>query len=273
LGKQEVQRKVMLEERILLLGSSGFIGNEVMEKLRVDNISMLVYDRLDPDISNKVLKYHPTAVINCAASKGNANFQESFEANIAFPLSVLNILSRLNERISWIQLSSYFELQIEYGRVDPYAFHKATIGQILQRNFKEICDVKLLFLPHIVNVDAKPNSLFSNLGKAYKGERITLSTSGEQFIPILHLDDAVTAIRAILPAPPKAYFAKPVWYGSLAELLNEFLKLQKTQVNLNRNQRSADYNLPKLKFEPIPPGWQAKKNLEAIFEDFEKRGK
>jgi nucleoside-diphosphate-sugar epimerase len=263
----------MPEDRILILGSSGFIGNKLVEKLRADNISLLIYDRLDVDIDIKVLEYCPNVVINCAASKGNANFEDSFEANVAFPLRVLNILSRLKLRLSWIQLSSYFELQITYGRADAYTFHKATIGQILQRNFKEICDVKILFLPHIVNIEAKPNSLFSNLGNAYNGERTTLSTSGEQLIPILHLDDAVTAICAVLPAQPKTYFAKPVWYGSLAELLDEFLKLQKTHVYLNKNQRSADYNFPKMRFEPIPPGWQAKKDLVAIFKDYEKRGK
>jgi nucleoside-diphosphate-sugar epimerase len=273
LGAQEIPKKVMPDHRILLLGSSGFIGQKLVEKLRADNISLLVYNRLDVDIDDKVLEYCPTAVINCAASKGNASFEDSFEANVAFPLRVLKTLSHLKHRTSWIQLSSYFELQINYGRADAYAFHKATIGQILQENFKEICDVKLLFLPHIVNIDAKPNSLFSNLGKAYNGERITLTTSGEQFIPILHLDDTVTAICAVLLAPPKTYFAKPVWYGSLAELLNEFLKLQKTYVYLNKNQRSVDYNFPKVIFEPIPPGWKAKKDLVAIFEDFEKRGK
>ena len=260
----------MSEDRILLLGSSGFIGRKLVEKLRIDNFSILVYDRLDVGIDDKVLKFSPTVVINCAASKGNANFEDSFEANVAFPLRVLKILSSLKHRTSWIQLSSYYELQINYGRADAYAFHKATIGQIFQWNFKDICDVKLLFLPHIVHIDAKSNSLFSNLGKAYNGERITLSTSGEQYIPILHLDDAVTAICAVLPAPPKTYFAKPVWYGSLAELLNEFLKLQKIHVYLNKNQRSVDYSFPKMRFEPIPPGWQAKKDLKAIFEDFEK---
>ena len=263
----------MSSERILVLGASGFIGQKLVEKLRADNVSLLVYNRLDVDIADKILEYCPTAVINCAASKGNASFEHSFEANIAFPLRVLKILSHLNHRTSWIQLSSYFELQINYGRADAYAFHKATIGQILQENFKEICDVKLLFLPHIVNIDAKPNSLFSNLAKAYNGEKTTLSTSGEQYIPILHLDDAVTAICAVLPAPTKTYFAKPVWYGSLAELMNEFLKLQKTHVYLNKDQRSADYNFPKMIFEPIPPKWKAKKDLEAIFKDFEKRGK
>lgn len=263
----------MSEDRILILGSSGFIGRKLMEKLLADNISLLVYDRLDVDMENKVLEYCPSVVINCAASKGSADFEDSFEANIAFPLRVLKLMDRLNHRISWIQLSSYFELQIRYGRADAYTFHKATIGQILQGNFKEICDVKLLFLPHIVDIDAKPHSLFLNLNKAYSGSRITLSTSGEQYIPILHLDDAITAICSVLLAPPNTYFAKPVWYGSLTELLDEFLRMQKIRVYLNKNQRSADYNFPKMSFEPIPPGWQAKKDLKAIFEDFEKRGK
>lgn len=266
-------KKAMPEDRILILGSSGFIGRKLIQKLQADNISLLLYERLDVDIDNKILEYCPTIVINCTASKGDANFEDSFDANVAFPLKVLKLMSRLKHRISWIQLSSYFELQIRYGRTDAYAFHKATIGRILQGNFKETCDVKFLFLPHIVNIDAKPYSLFSNLDKAYSGKKITLSTSGEQYIPILHLDDAVTAICSVLLAPPKTYFAEPVWYGSLAELLDEFHRLQNIRVYLNKNQRSVDYNFPKMRFEPIPPGWQAKKDLTAIFKDFEKRGK
>lgn len=266
-------KEVMPEDRILILGFSGFIGRKLMDKLEADNFSFLVYDRWDTEIDNRVLEYGPTVVINCAASKGDANFEDSFEANVAFPLGVLKLLSRLKYRISWIQLSSYFELQIRYGRSDAYAFHKATIGKILQGNFIENCDVKFLFLPHVVNIDAKPNSLFSRLDIAYSGQQTTLSTSGEQYIPILHLEDAVSAICSVLLAPPKTYFAKPVWYGTLAELLDEFLRLQKIRVYLNKSQRSADYNFPKVSFEPIPPGWQAKKDLTAIFEDFEKRGR
>jgi hypothetical protein len=180
---------------------------------------------------------------------------------------------RTRERISWIQLSSYFELQIVYGRTDAYAFHKATIRQILERNFKDVCDVSVLFLPHLVDSNAKPNSLFWNLRESYKGGAITLSTSGEQYLPILHIDDAIAAIQAVFLAPPKTYFAKPVWYGSLAELLVEFLSLQKKHICLNESQRSVDYNFPKLEFEPIPPGWSAKKSLATIFDDLAKRGK
>lgn len=73
-------------ERILLTGSSGILGTEVLRVLQNENIEYMAPRSSDLDIRNKIQvleflnKFNPTWIINCAAWTNVDGAEDSFEA-------------------------------------------------------------------------------------------------------------------------------------------------------------------------------------------------
>jgi len=259
------------DKRILLLGAHGYIGQEVLTALRKERFEVSFFDRDATDSYEKVKKFCPNIVINLAASKGADDFLASYEANLFFQLRMLKFLSEeVDNHICWIQVASYFELQIEEGRKDFYEVHKATLRKILEEKFFTNIRITTLFLPHIVSSKNTKSSLFTQIEKAVNGENVKLLTSGDQIVPILHIDDCVSAIIKSVDAEQGPYFATPVWNDNLKNLLQALNKRLGVSFAFTAGAKSIDWNFKRIDFNPCVPDWAPKKNIETIFDELVK---
>jgi nucleoside-diphosphate-sugar epimerase len=223
----------------------------------------------------KVLMFNPEVVINCAGSRGDANFEDSFEANFAFPLQVAkelkDCLEKSGEMIRWIQLASYFEAQIAYGRSDPYSLHKATFRQHFKAEFLLTFEICNIYLPHIVGAQMKKSSLFHILGEAASGKIIKLDTSGEQYLPVLHINDCIEGILMAFREAPGDYYLPPVWYGPIRDLVKRFPSSQISNIQFNSDRKSSDSDFPRIQFSPSIQDWSPNVTLAKIVNDFSER--
>ena len=95
--------------KVLVLGSNGFIGqslsNILENKFTVTNVSRGT--RLDGLLgSNEIFDF----IINCVSSKPEANLLDSKMSNFDYPKKILTGTKFRH----WIQLESYFQLQISW---------------------------------------------------------------------------------------------------------------------------------------------------------------
>jgi nucleoside-diphosphate-sugar epimerase len=152
------------ESRILILGGDGFIGKHLKMLLEEKN-EVHVFNRTTESAKECLRSFRPNVIINCVASTSKATFHESLEANVLFQACFLDELSRdRGFETRWIQISSYFELQIPYGRADNYSKHKAFCRQLLKSAEEDgILSLVNVFLPHIVGPGEAPDRLFPSL--------------------------------------------------------------------------------------------------------------
>jgi nucleoside-diphosphate-sugar epimerase len=245
--------------RILILGGNGFIGKHLRFLLEAEN-EIHVFNRIMESPAESLRVFRPTIIINCAASASKTIFHDSLEANVLFQAHFLNELSRGdNSEIRWVQISSYFELQIPYGRTDNYSMHKALCSQLLRSAEQDgILSLVNVFLPHIVGPGETPDRLFpSLLREVGSGRNLSLS-SGSQFLPILAIWDCCKVIELAITCAHGTYSATPVWYGRLTELVEEFLPLiGNGTVEFRENIKSVDSDFPKVNFSDCMPTWSA----------------
>ena len=237
-------------KRILLLGSTGFIGQHLYLELKSGYEVLCLLNKSAIDVES-LNKYNPDIVINAAASLANSDFETSLEANFAFPSRILEGLGETSQGFTWIQLGSYFELQVPFGRTDWYSIHKKEFTEFLKK-YSVLGKVKecILYLPHITGTGEKPKRLFSTLLKSFEGEKVYLKTSGEQFIPILSIWDCVKEVKLSLHNRQGEFTIKPVFYNSLSNLVELYFNGSANgEVIFNKFANSVDSKYPKLIME------------------------
>jgi dTDP-4-dehydrorhamnose reductase len=121
-----------VKPKVLLLGSNGFIGSALKVHLS-SYYEIMVFKNRNIDSLGNLSKTTIDYVVNCSASKLSDNFEESYNANIGFQISVFSKLFQECVQIpKWIQVASYYELQTFFGRSDNYSNHKKIFRRILE---------------------------------------------------------------------------------------------------------------------------------------------
>lgn len=253
-------------DRVLLLGANGFIGTYLRTYL-ANEYEVLVIDRHLGNVEDQIRALKPDIVINCSASLPNANFFDSLSANVLYQIQCLKIVSsgKLTP-IKWVQVGSYFELQIEFGRKDNYSKHKTLCRTILeQADAQGVVDLQTIYLPHVFGSGENPKRIVPFLREGLQKDLKMTISSGEQYLPLLSVQDTCTAIALAIETDQEACAATPVWYGQVKELAALMQKtINSGSVILDKSIESVDAHFPPVQFPPSVKGWQA----TIKFEDF-----
>jgi len=245
-------------EQILLLGRNGFIGKHLHDLL-VDKYDVI--DVTDKKEENKIEDLSPDYVVNLCASSPNANFNDSFNSNILYPLGILKklLISRKNT-LKWIQIGSYFELQIEFGRNDYYTLHKNIFKNLITELeiSNKLLSTHIIILPHVTGPGELESRLFPTM-RRFNKDNISREkfSSGNQFLPVLEVSDACTAILQLLVSNQKISSAQPVLHLRVREIISECV-INKNQIIFDKDLNSLDSNYPMVKFPENVIGFKPK---------------
>lgn len=250
--------------KVLLLGSSGFIGKALGQK--IERTHELVKVDRKTDLEN-LFKYDQTYdfIINCASSSPNADSNQSHESNFLYPKQFLaNVPTR-----NWIQVESYFQIQIPLGRVDPYSIAKQRFSEFLdvEASTQNSPQIHHLYLPHIFGEGDRPERLISAAVSSFRSGEDFQTSTGSQFLPLLHLSDAVEGIARFMDNPTKSASCSPFWYGSVKELLDLIsAQFSGVRVLYGRKPNPVDVDFPRVVFPQSVEGWQPKMQLNEFLE-------
>lgn len=253
-----------MRQRILLLGAGGFIGKS-LQKLLQDEYEVHVLNRKSKYFDLDIESSNPDVVINCSASQADANFLDSIEANLYHQMKCLSSISKARRTsFKWVQIGSYFELQIISGRSDYYSKHKELCRAILADAHREgLINLTTIFLPHIFGEGENPKRLSPYLRQQFKKGEVANISSGIQYLPLLSLQDATTAIIKAIETDQLVCSATPIWHGQITELASIFKeRLRSDLLTLNPKTVSVDAEFPKVIFPPAVKGWEPKMHLE-----------
>jgi nucleoside-diphosphate-sugar epimerase len=248
-------------EQILLLGRNGFIGKHLYDSL-VDKYDVI--DITDKKEKNRIEDISPDYVVNLCASAPNSNFNDSFDANVFYPLGILKkLLINRKNNLKWIQIGSYFELQIEFGRNDYYTLHKNIFQKLITdlEISNKLLSTHTIILPHITGPGELESRLFPTMRRLNKNNTSWEKFSnGNQFLPVLHVSDACIAISQFLVSNQKFSSAQPVLHLRVREIINECV-INADRIIFDKDLNPLDSNYPMVKFPENVIGF--KPNLEA----------
>lgn len=246
-----------MKQKVLVLGGNGFIGKNLKTMLNTQ-YDVIDFNRDTHTLEEIVSKSSIDIVINCSASKANASILESFEANIKFQMECIELfLKYQNIPIKWIQVGSYFELQIPFGRKDNYSLDKRICRTILYRlELERIIGLTTIFLPHIFGIGENTNRIIPYLTSNLGNGLITEISRGEQFLPILGVEDCCLAIIAAIPTDQLDCSAEPIWYDRV-NLLAQIMEtaISKGRIEINHEKESVDNDFPRVEFPQRVKNW------------------
>lgn len=198
---------------ILITGTNGFIGSNLVKKLQCNhNIYKLSYRESFPDIKKEILEFNPDFTIHCGWHGGNnyadSNHIDQYYKNIPNSIKLLEILKHINKSHTFIGFGTVFE----YGNkntlitendlevpVDLYGISKLFLKNY-SKSFCEINNIKWVWIRPFytygigdVNTRLIPrviNNILSN--KQLHFDKC------DSMIDYLYIDDFVDAMEALI---------------------------------------------------------------------------
>jgi nucleoside-diphosphate-sugar epimerase len=169
----------------------------------------------------------------------------------------------------WIQIESYLQIQIPFGRKDPYTLDKQRFSEYLNLEIKSRTSTAVhhLYLPHIFGAGDRPGRLISSALSSFTNGKPFETSNATQLLPILHLSDAVSAITKFIENPMATAGCPPFLYGSVRELLELIAsQFQNTNIVYGRRPDPVDADFPRVEFPQCVEGWQPKMQLKEFLE-------
>ena len=282
---------------ILILGGNGYIGSKVTRKLVSEKHSVVCTKRASSDLSrledlNEKIKWIPAsvdsvdavmqyekfdAILNmaCNYGRGNVLYDDVIEANIEFPLKVLNtavehdtknyltIGTGLPDELNMYSFSK--KMFSEFGRFYVEK-HGITFNNLLLEMFYGADEPKNRFLPSIIM-------------KMITGEPVEV-TVGTQHRDIINSEDIVKAIMLVFNSNLHGFHEIPVGTGespTISEIV-DFIwertgkksEVHKGAIPMRENEPDciADTSILKSIGNWEPVLW--KRGIQAMIEQMEK---
>jgi nucleoside-diphosphate-sugar epimerase len=250
--------------KILLLGSNGFIGKHLGAHLEGSNQVTKVNRTTDlEELFNSGESFD--FVINCVSSKPNSDSIESNSSNFEYPSQFLRGIKSKH----WIQIESYFQLQISMGRQDFYTLDKQRFSELLDANTKNQLApvIHHLYLPHVFGEGDRAGRLISSAKSSFIRREIFETSNGLQFLPLLHISDAVLGIGQFIENPTGEAACTPFWYGRQKDLLDLMAsQFDDTRVLYGYRPDPIDASFPRVEFPKSIDGWQPKMKIDGFLD-------
>lgn len=235
--------------KILLTGASGFIGSNILKKIKANNhvlvitrskkknkendnvkyITFINYDQL----SQKLKKFKIDSVIHCAThykkKHEDKDLKKFVESNILLGNILLENLNKMKVK-KFINFSTTWESS-NNSKISPrnlYAAYKKSFINIMQ--YYKNLNPKVKFIDLIIadtfGRNDKREKIINTLRKNYKSNKTTKIVSKKLYLNLLNVKDIVNAIQIVLNknVDSNRYILKNQKYVNIYKLINEINK-------------------------------------------------
>ena len=269
-------------KKILLTGSSGFIGSELLQNLSIYNKVYItlrkkykinsknkniikIYFKNYRNLSQKLEKLKVDTVIHCAThyvkSHNFEDIKKLSESNIIFGniilenLRIMKVKKFVNFSTVWENFDgkkeNYFNL---------YSAYKASFRKII--NFYEQKNKNIKFLNFVISdtfgLTDRRKKIINLLKINYKKKLVTKIVSKNLFINLINVKDIVSAVRLVLKKNYKSdtYILKNKNNFRIYDIIQKIDKCSHKKIKIkwlsNKIIKEKTYNFKKLK------GWKPK---------------
>tara|TARA_Y100000816_G_C26066430_1_gene560495 strand:- start:144 stop:995 length:852 start_codon:yes stop_codon:yes gene_type:complete len=235
-------------KKILLTGSTGFLGSAILHKIHKDNFIYLVsrkktkkirikkntneiYFKDFKQLNSKLKKIKADTIIHCAThyvkAHGESDISKLSNANIVLGNILLDNLENLSVK-NFINFSTVWE---NYdGKKDNffnlYSVYKRNFSNLIFYYKKRNPKIKFfnLFLSDTFGKFDKRKKIINNLKKNYKSNKITNIVSSNLFLNLVNVEDVTEALLLILKnkIKPGDYNLVNSKYLRMTDLKNKF---------------------------------------------------
>lgn len=295
-----------MKNTVLITGATGFLGSHLVKALLKDNYRVVILKRSFSNIKRieNVLSQccvydidqceltkpfedlgKIDAVIHAATCYGRNNdtMSEIVEANVLFPLRLLEISNFYKTNIFFNTDTFFNKETVSYSYLNTYTTSKRHFidwgKQITQKQSIKFVNLKL---EHIFGAGDDESKFVTYIIKSCLNNVDELKlTAGEQKRDFIHVDDVVSIYQLLLKKvreQPTFYQEYPIGSGK-AIMIRDFIKMihrltqSKTILKFGAlPYREGEIIFSEASLEPlIKLGWASKKNLEtALLETIKK---
>ena len=240
-------------KKILLSGSTGFVGSAILDKLsenfeiyclnrkkikpskKYKNIYFKSYD----DLNSKLKKIKVDTVIHCATHytkyhKFN-DIRKLSESNILFGNIILEnlIIMRVNNFINFSTIWENYD-GIKDNHFNLYAVYKKSFGNLLKYYEKRSPNIKFynLFISDTFGETDKRLKIINVLKKNYKNNLITKIISSKLYLNLLNIKDIINSLSIVLKNRPGNYNLVNIKNYSISQIINTINKKNKKKIKV-----------------------------------------
>lgn len=287
----------MCEEKILLTGATGYIGQKLSQELLQNGCDVYVIVRKESDISSicqflpdshiivfdektgeRLDAVAPDVLINLAGKFVSVHNPGDVDAllnsNIIFPAKICEFAYHSGCK-KFINAGSYWQNydNEEYNPVNYYAATKEAMKKILQYYaLSKECKVMTLKIFDSYGDGDPRNKILNILSRLEDGDSIGM-TGGEQKMFFCHVDDivsafltAITYLEQMERGTYEEFFLRGEKAVCLKNIVEKFLQVTGKKINIRWGERTYH---PKEIFDPdrigtgkVLPGWKCNITME-----------
>jgi nucleoside-diphosphate-sugar epimerase len=203
--------------KILILGSGGFIGRKLSKELKTSGHEITDITRSTNSKEFLINPTHFDTIINCASSLPNATPFQAHDSNFNYPKKFLEYANF----DTWLQIESYYQKQIPFGRRDNYTLEKEAFSSLLRSRVTTHREhqYKFLTLPHIFGEGDRKDRLINSAIATFSAGGIFKVVNSQEYLPLLHIADAVTGIVNMVQSDQDVAECEPFWNAKVIELI------------------------------------------------------
>ena len=243
--------------KILLTGSTGFIGSNLLDELTKKNLVYLlvrkkkyintkykkyIHFKSYEELNKKIKKIKVDVVIHCAThytkNHKSEDIKKFVNSNILFGNIILENLQIMNVN-KFINFSTVWEdyNSIKNNYVNLYATYKKSFSNILDFYTKQYPNIKFynLMISETFGKNDSRNKIINVLKLNYKKNLVTKIISNRLYLNLINIEDITNAIKLILQKKikPGKYVLKNNKYLSISKLINTFNKKYKPSIRVH----------------------------------------
>jgi len=283
---------------ILIIGSAGFIGSNLVSKslnlgykvygLDIKKVNITNYDYFNisietDDFLKLMSKIKFDYVVNCSGSADVSfsihNPLKDFQLNVSSVFFVLNAIKEFQPNTTYLHFSS----AAVYGNPDifpisetsilkpisPYGFHKYQ-SEMICKEFAELYDlnIKIIRAFSVFGVGLRKQLLWDIYQKGLNNNTVEFWGTGDETRDFIYIDDLIEVIFLILINSNSKYDIYNVANGNdikINDLVTQFYNLLGWNINISFNQlcKPGDPKFWKANIDNIKSlGYQQKYSLE-----------